>query len=528
MKLFFIDSKEQLSRQARELQEAAARSHAAKFSHQYSKRWSKAKSRSPPGTLVEAQHTRTKRIEISDQNSSKDAGSTPLVQHCLDDDDAAAEDADADADAVWSAAEIMLMLLPQSVLIKGQSDPFDVSPVRIDSKAHELILYWRDNYLFPRHHVNAKTWDQSASAVSDWQDARRSLSDQGLGYALLAQVSASIALEADSKQLRESTIIYSHRSTVALRRRLENKEDDLDSLRLLRHVALLQGVETYARNRAAALTHGKMLKRLYDAWFLRGKSFDLKILMLTLYADVHMAITFLVRPHFKPSEKLVMAFYEASGAAAREECNVPISLTHRLNNSITETKLEAIFLMWTQTLAIRSFYGRRLWTFLNQLNVVNHILDAEEMTNHPHDPMNAAFFHIQAYISLAALFFIRLSTLPEHFVAKSHFSAHAALLGRLRHHLQISDSLEAGHVYSQARLWALFAGAQSEYQAALLNKQPRAVASRGWFNVQLAMQLRRCDLLNWVCVKEILQGFMYFKMEPDPSEWYPELLVGMV
>ncbi|OAP62032.1 hypothetical protein AYL99_04235 [Fonsecaea erecta] len=521
MQLLFIDNKEQLSRKDYELRDAAARSHAATFSHRYSKRWIKAKSRLPPrpGT----RDTRTKPIKTADHNNSQEAASTPLVEDSEDTN--AAGEADIDADAVWSAAEIMLMLLPQSILIKGQSDPFDASPVRIDSKAHELILYWRNEYLFPRHHVNAKTWYQSASAVSDWQDARWSLSDHGLGYALLAQVSASIALTVESRQHLELALVYLHRSTVALRMRLENRKEDLDSFRLFRHVALLQGVSTFARNRTAAVTHGEMLKRLYDAWLAREKRFEVKILLLTLYADVHMATTFLVRPHFKPSEKLIKAFYEASGAPPREECNVPISLTQRLNGQIVDTKSEDVILMWTQTLAITSFYGRRLWTFMNQIDLVNRILDAEDKANRQHDPTNATFFHTQAYILLAALFFIRLSTMPEHFVTKSHFSAHAALLSRLRYHLEISDSLKDWHVYSQARLWALFAGAQSEYQAALLNKQPRALASQGWFNIQLAKQSRRCELLTWVSVKEVLEGFMYFAMVPDPSEWYRELMM---
>ena len=293
-------------------------------------------------------------------------------------------------------------------------------------------------------------------------------------------------------------------------------------------MALLQGVATYTRDRVAALTHGKMLRRLYDGWLVRGKRFDVKIVLLPVYADVQMAVTFLVRPHFKPSAKLVEAFFEASGAATREACNASTSTMQHLNSQMTDATLQDIFSMWNQTLGIVSFYGRRLWTFMNQNNVVNHILDVEEKLKEQHESTDTTFYHTQAYVSLAALFFIRLSTLPEHFVAKALFAAHAALLRRLRYHLEVVDSSEDKHFYSHARLWALFAGAQSEYQAALLNNLPRASASRGWFNIQLAQQVRRCELLNWVCVKEIPEGFMYFEMVPDPSEWYSELLVERV
>ena len=319
--------------------------------------------------------------------------------------------------------------------------------------------------------------------------------------------------------------MYLQQSTVALRKRLEKKEDDSDSLRLFRHIVLLQGVETFARNKAAAVTHGKMLRRLYDDWLFSGKRFDLKILLLMLYTDVHMAITFLIRPQFKPSAKLVEAFLEVSDAATREACSVPISTIHRLNGQITDPTLQSVFLRWDQTLVITSFYARRLWTFINQINVVNHILNIEENIDRQDEPINATFCHVQAYVSLAALFLIRLSTLPEHFVTKAHFAAHAALLRRLRHHLELGDSLEDKHFYSHARLWALFVGAQSEYQAALLSKLPRAFAARGWFNIQLAQHARGGGLLKWECVREILEGFMYFELVPDPSEWYSELLI---
>ena len=521
MQLLFVDSTEPSSRRARELRDASVRSHAAKISHQ---RQIKAKPRSHPPNSAADQHTDTDSVDLSDLNISTDVVNTSRVQYSFDDDEAVVK-ADSDTDTVWSSAQNLILLSPQSVLMKGQSDPFDTSPTRIDSKAHKLISYWRDNYLFSRHHVNIKTWRQSASAVSDWEDARMSLSDGGLGHALLAQVSASIALETVSKQLVELSLIHSQRSTVALRKRLENKEDDSDSLRLFRHMALLQGVETYARNQAAAVTHGKMLHRLYDGWLSHGKRFDMKILLLTLYTDVHMAITFLVRPQFTPSLKLVEAFLEVSDAATREECSVSTSNIHRPNSQITDLILQNTFLMWDQTLTITSFYARRLWTFINQINMVNHILDIEEKMNRQHDSIDTTSYHVQAYISLAVLYLIRLSTLPEHFVTKAHFAAHANLLRRLRHHLEISDSLEDKHFYSHARLWALFVGAQSEYQAALLNKSSRALASRGWFNVQLAQQARRCGLLKWECIRDILEGFMYFEMVPDPSEWCSELLI---
>ena len=182
MAFLFIDSTKPSTKKASELRDALLRSHAARISHQ---RRIKAKSRSSPSvsTSAKVQHTDTESVKLSGLNISTYAVNTSLVQHSFDDDEAVIQ-ADPDADTVWSSAHNMTLLSPQSVLIKGQSDPFDVSPTPIDSKAHELISYWRDNYLFTRHHVNAKTWHRSASAVSDWEDARRSLSDGGLGYAL--------------------------------------------------------------------------------------------------------------------------------------------------------------------------------------------------------------------------------------------------------------------------------------------------------------------------------------------------------
>ena len=525
MAFLFVDSTKPLSKKARELRDASVRSHAARVSHQ---RRIKAKSRSSPSTSsAEGQHTNIDSIDLSDLNISTDTANSSLSFN--DDEAVVRADPDPNTDAVWSSAHNMMLLSPHSVLIRGQSDPFDAWSTPIDSKAHDLISYWRDNYLFRRHHVNAKTWHQSASAVSDWEDARLSFSDEGIGYALLAQVSASIAVDTLSRPLISLSLMYLQRTTIALRKRLENKEDDPSSPRLLRHMVLLQGVETFARNQTAAVTHGKMLRHLYDDWLSSGKRFDVKILLLMLYTDVHMAITFLIRPQFKPSAKLVEAFLEICDAATREECSVPISTTHRPNSQIIDPALQNMFLRWDQNLKIGSFYGRRLWTFMNQINVINHILDIEEEINRQYESsesINTTYCHVQAYLSLAALFLIRLSTLPEHFATKAHFAAHAALLKRLRHHLELSDSSEDKQFYYHARLWALFVGAHSEYQAALLSNMPRAfaVASRGWFNVRLAQQARSCGVRRWVHIKEILESFMYFEMVPDPSVWYSELL----
>ena len=529
MAFLFVDSTNPSSKKALELRDASVRSHAARISHQ---RRIKAKSRSSPSTSsAEAQHTNTDSIDLSDLNISTDTANASLVQYSFDEDKAvirADPDPDPDTDAVWSSAHNMTLLSPQSVLIKGQSDPFDTSPTPIDAKAHEIMLYWRDTGLFRRHHVNIKTWHQSTSAVSDWEDARRSLSDRGLGYALLAQVSAYKVLEIDSSDLSVLSLTYSQRSTVALRERL-NKEDDSDSLIVFRHMALLQGVETYARNQAAAVTHGKMLRHLYDGWLFRGKRFDIKILLLTLYSDVQMALTFLIRPQFKPSAKLVKVFLEVCDDATREECSVPVSTIYRLKSQLIGPALQNVFLRWDQNLEIRSFYGRRLWTFMNQMNVINHILDIEEKIDRQYElskSTNTTYCHVQAYLSLAALFLIRLSTLPEHFATKPHFTAHTALLRRLRHHLELGNILEDKQFYYHARLWALFVGAHSEYQAALLSNIPRAfaVASKGWFNVQLAQQARMSGVRRWIHIKEILESFMYFEMVPDPSVWYAELL----
>ena len=163
MQLLFVDSTKPSSRRARELRDASVRSHAARISHQ---RRIKAKSRSSPSDPAEVQHTDINSVDLSDLNISTDAVNTSLVQYSFDDDEAVIK-AGTDADTVWSSAWNMILPSPQSVLMKGRSDPFDASPTPIDSKVHELMLYWRDNGLFRRHHVNVKTWHQSASAVSD-------------------------------------------------------------------------------------------------------------------------------------------------------------------------------------------------------------------------------------------------------------------------------------------------------------------------------------------------------------------------
>lgn len=167
---------------------------------------------------------------------------------------------------------------------------------------------------------------------------------------------------------------------------------------------------------------------------------------------------------------------------------------------------------------------------MHQLDILNQILDAEEKAEQQRAPARADSYHVRAYILLAALFLIRLSILPEHFTSKAHFSAHTTLLHRLRYHLECSSDVfetvkDRNNRFSEARIWALFAGAQSEHQAALLNKgQTSASAFGDWFNVRLAERVKRHGVLTWEGVKEVLQGFMLFEMVPDPAKWFPELI----
>lgn len=526
MRLLFLDSNtvKVSSRKDHERRDAVARSHAATIAHRRAKTQARAQLASYHATLSPIHYTFTEPIDPQAFIAIESALRGSLKQstlYCGGDTVTGDAVGDPDAKPNQRLPETASLLHSHSVLLRGQSDPFDTFPVRIDARTHDFIMYFRDSVLLRRYRLDSKTWTRSQTATADWQDATRSLEDQGLGNAFLAQLSANSALESPSKERIELSLEYVRRSTATLRRRLESKEEDWDSPKVWRHMSLLQNAEMLIRNREAAVIHGKALRRHFDSFVARGKTLDMRLLLHALYVDLHTAIIFLVRPNFEPSLKLLAEFPEIKDTLLRDVSTISRPRSRRcLDNQILSEPLRNFFLRWEQYHAITFFFGRRLWTFITQLQVVNYFLDVEGSLNRKLNSSDTTFFYVQeAYISLAALYFIRITTLPEHFETKPLFSAHTALLRRLRYYLEISDPWEDDLVYSRARLWALFIGALSEQNAALLNRSHPASASEGWFNTQLAQQVKRCQIVNWAAFREILEDFMYVDVVPDPADW---------
>ena len=77
-------------------------------------------------------------------------------------------------------------------------------------QSHDLYLSLRATVtrILPMIRRRALSSPLSRTKVSDWEDAKRSLSDGDLGHALLAQVSASIAVEKVSRPLVRLSLMY--------------------------------------------------------------------------------------------------------------------------------------------------------------------------------------------------------------------------------------------------------------------------------------------------------------------------------
>ncbi|KIW92773.1 uncharacterized protein Z519_06622 [Cladophialophora bantiana CBS 173.52] len=76
--------------------------------------------------------------------------------------------------------------------LKGNSDPFNAYPVKINPEINELIAFYRDYLLPAQYHVPSTAWVSSANARLDWTICISTLQEPALAKAFIAR-SATVA-----------------------------------------------------------------------------------------------------------------------------------------------------------------------------------------------------------------------------------------------------------------------------------------------------------------------------------------------
>lgn len=124
----------------------------------------------------------------------------------------------------------------------------------------------------------------------------------------------------------------------------------------------------------------------------------------------------------------------------------------------------------------------------------------------------------EACLSLAALYWIRSIGGSLIIRGIDVYNSQKPILKKLRGALNKAqeDPANADEVrYQNARLWALFIGAQAE----------QSWKQDDWYCANLSLLGKQMGLTTWPSIKEVLKRFLYTDMiQPHGSTWYETII----
>jgi hypothetical protein len=420
------------------------------------------------------------------------------------------------------------------------------------------------------------------------------LHDQCTGYGHLARVASarSVLRQSNGDWTVDSQASEFRVKTLSLLQsrisgRLTEMEVAADRT-ILYAISCLLCADVYARDFSAAKSHGSMLARLYQD---HAAPLDFDLLSDAFRHDTNLAVMFLTRSSFD-LESWLSGLYRERLDSIRTHLPESMSLTtmeRRLDRSLSSDKLRDIFACENQAssvylkvrhdpvfrtaddLSLSSADSRfliRYLTILNMSRLVNHYLDAEDISSSATEPSTVSDAQVQAFTSLAAILWIRNYIIPNG--GPKDRGATAPLPSRNAPRIKLFDSTEllfvrlkqslirtkwmaysrdpAYQKYTRVRLWALYVGALLEQQEQQRlqceggnNASPAgnfadqatpksddstySATLESWFNAEFAEQIDLMSRPSWPLVREILRGFLYTDMmKPNGSTWFDEIL----
>jgi hypothetical protein len=422
------------------------------------------------------------------------------------------------------------------VMLKGGSDPFDTHAIAVTPEVNELITFFRDMVIPNIYHTGPQGWKTSKTANSHWQSAVQGLGDEGGALGFLARYAHVAAITNKDKRWTTRAFRYTSQSTGVLRERLNDstalaqKASPL-SQQVYWQINMLWGTEILSRNFDAAIIHGRMLRTLLEKQATH-KQLDTTFLRYVLYNDSHLIASYMVRSvfdydHWIPEQYKVMA-----EMAAAEMPNFDDVHAEEIDASVESDFLQQIFItrrehfeVWKQRTTAAGI-SPLMYAWLATVNsihqgqLIQHALDAMDMARKAE---NAGRLWAEVYLSLAALYWIRSIGGSMIIRGVDIYDSQRPILEKLRRALtsaQESQTKADEVKYENARLWALFIGAQAE----------QGWRRPGWFcdNLFLLGKETGFGLGTWASVQQVLKRFLYTDMlPPHGSNWY-KITIGQI
>lgn len=440
-----------------------------------------------------------------------------------------------DPDVASEAAKTKVILRESkaTAVLKGNSDPFETQAVAITPEVNELITFFRDLVIPSIYHTGPDGWKTSQTANAHWQSAVQGLGDKGGALGFLARYAQVAAITGGDKRMGTEALRYTSKSTSVLRERLEHSTTMVQqanplSQKVYWQINMLWGTEILFRNVDAAVTHGKMLRRILEKQSM-NKQLDATFLRYVLYNDSHLICSFMIRSVFDYDSWIPEQYKTMEAAATAEMPNLDEVHAQVIDPSVESDFLKQIFTtrrehveVWKQRVTspgISPLMYAWLATdnSIHQGQLVKHALDAMDMAEKASSE-NAGGLWAEAYLSLASLYWIRCIGGSMIVRGVDIYDAQRPILEKLRISLRRADETQTAKdrsKYQHAKLWTLFVGAQTEQSW----RRP------GWFNKSLVALGKEMGVVSWTALREILNGFLYTDMlPPHGSTWYEKTI----
>jgi len=293
--------------------------------------------------------------------------------------------------------------------------------------------------------------------------------------------------------------------------------------------------EAQAGNADAAWIHAEMLSRALKRESERGQV-DITSLRSFMYNEACACCMFVRRPVLDYDDWVPKVFekYWTEGRAPLPAMQLSYSRT--LDPSIEGDFLKDMFIRQREGLAVWRHGSERaeglapaVFTWWCSSHLVKHT----RLLKYALDCIDAAkkaggaqprVLEKNAYLALTAVYWTRLIAGDETLLGKEIFQTKKPLrqltkelLEKERHRIEFTRSMQ----YANARLWALYVGAQAEHDELGARK-----GHESWFAVELSLQASRMGLHSWDDVHRILEGFLDCDVvEPHGSHFVPSLLL---
>jgi hypothetical protein len=426
-------------------------------------------------------------------------------------------------------------LSPTTIMAKGNSDPFGVLAVKIGPEENDLISFYRDIFIPAQYQVQLQMPNVANLRASDWEDCRSGLQHVGIAHGSLARYGRMV--ERFTPAFHKVTMEHYCQSTHILLKEVMRGQllQDHDTYF---HITMLFSSEVIARNLSSALTHGKILRHMFEeAWKLGTLSY--KLLLYQLYNDAQLMAMFHVRPIWDPFEWLPTVFAPIWALAAPHLPSVD-NTVNNIDPSITGALAKYLVdlrKVWAIVLAIQKQEGHAASQIpavmayilskgyivagrVTSLYVdVTQRLRSRELSNALRSELL-----VQQYITLAIKYHTKALSADPKIFSVPVFDARGSSLRVLRTSLYTSSQLSNDPYRKRnmnARLWALYVGAMSEHSFPTLSIDPH----KAWFNTHLASQATAMGLCSWQAVEHVLRGFFYIEwMPPHGSTWFEDTL----